>query len=958
MGSYEKALPLLQQALQINKEVLGEKHPDYARSLNNLAVLYESLGNYQKALPLQQQALQINKEVLGEKHPDYAISLNNLAVLYEKMGSYEKALPLYQQALQIRKEVLGEKHPDYARSLNSLAELYEDMGSYQKALPLHQQALQIRKEVLGEKHPDYARSLNNLAGLYESMGSYEKALPLYQQALQIRKEVLGEKHPDYATSLNNLAELYEGMGNYEKALPLYLQALQITKEVLGEKHPDYARSLNNLAELYQSMGSYQKALPLHQQALQIRKEVLGEKHPDYASSLNNLALLYESMGNYEKALPLYVQALQINKEVLGEKHPDYANSLNNLAELYESMGSYEKALPLYQQALQIRKEVLGEKHPDYASSLQNLALAYFKDGHIQKANELFKQANLIMTEFVSDGSKFLTQADMMHFINHIYFNFEILNSIVLKKKDESLLESALQSELTLKGIVLQNSKDLVSIINQNNNSDLKELVDQFITTRNHLAALYRKNAPSGEIHSALAIFDKQEQQLIQLSPGYQQMVKDRNVQWQQVQQKLQPNEAAIEFVNFHYWDKRWTDTTMYAAFLVLPKGQPQMVSLCNKRVLEQRINDALDKNEIYVKKLYQVKDRGVTIEDNQKDTVPGLYQLVWQPLDSLLTGINTIYYAPAGLLNRINLAAISYSGNKVLGDKYAFHLMGSTRDLVNYKSEHIDKTTDTLLLYGGIQYDMDSASLAQQHEKYFSTPTLNDGLAIRSGNNFNWPPIEGSAEELASIQALADSQKIPTYSFTQKQATEESFIFYTHQIKSPAIIHIATHGFFYPDEQRRSLNEEGKDAPYFMSSANTLERSGIVFAGANQVTSGKKPIQGIEDGIVTAYDISNTNLQNTKLMVLSACETGLGKIENTEGVFGLQRAMRMAGCKNLLMSLWKVPDEQTALFMNYFYTQLLQEKKTIYESYQSAQKQMRELYSGQPYFWAGFVLME
>jgi CHAT domain-containing protein len=211
---------------------------------------------------------------------------------------------------------------------------------------------------------------------------------------------------------------------------------------------------------------------------------------------------------------------------------------------------------------------------------------------------------------------------------------------------------------------------------------------------------------------------------------------------------------------------------------------------------------------------------------------------------------------------------------------------------------------------------------------------------------------------LDSIQKLSLSQKIPVHSFTRDEATEESFIFYTHQSRSPALIHIASHGFFYPDEQPGRLKEEGTDAPFFMSSANVLQRSGIVFAGANQVTSGKKPVQGIEDGIVTAYDISNVNLQNTKLTVLSACETGLGKIENSEGVFGLQRAIRMAGCKNLLMSLWKVPDEQTTRFMGYFYTQLLQEKKTIYNSFQFAQKQMRELYRGQPYFWAGFVLME
>ena len=916
------------------------------------------LHQYRCAVENWNLTLEYSKLIYGKDHPDYIISIINLGTLYEQMGNYDKAMLLLEQSVQINNKMYGKTDTNFAKSLNDLAVLYFRMGYYYKALPLFRQAVQICKEITGINSTLYATFVSNLALLLDNSGNFDEAMSLYQQALEIRKELLGEKHLDYSTSLNNLAGLYVKMGNYNKALSLYQQSIDIIEKVYGEKTQNYATLLTNLAYLYRKMQNYRSALPLLKESLQIRKEIFGEKHPDYANSLDNLGGLYWDMNDYSKAIPLYKKALEIKKELLGEEHPDYVASLQNLATVYESMGSYNKSILLYQQALHIYEKILGTNHPDYVSCLNNLALIYYKDDYFQKADQLIKQDILLLDENLQNGSKFLSQTDMINFINANYFNFEIVNSIALRQKDESLLESGLQSELTFKGIALQNSKDLSFIINQNSNSDLKELVDQFITTRNQLSALYKKNAPSGEIDSALAVFDRQEQQLIQRSPEYQQMVKNRNVQWQQVQQKLKPNEAAIEFVDFQYWDKRWTDTTLYAAFLLLPKGQPQMVALCNKKMLEQRINDTLDKNEIYVKKLYQVKDRGVTVESNQKDTVPGLYRLVWQPLDSLLAGINTIYYAPAGLLNRINLAAINYSGNKVLGDKYVFHLMGSTRDLVNYKSERIDITADTLLLYGGIQFNMDSASLAQQHNKYFSTPTFNDGLAMRSGNSFNWPPIEGSAEELASIEALADSQKIPTHSFTQKQATEESFIYYTHQTKSPAIIHIATHGFFYPDQQRRRLNEEGKDAPYFMSSVNTLDRSGIVFAGANQVTSGKAPIQGIEDGIVTAGDISNTNLQNTKLMVLSACETGLGKIENTEGVFGLQRAIRMAGCKNLLMSLWKVPDEQTARFMNYFYTQLLQEKKTIYESYQYAQKQMRELYSGQPYFWAGFVLME
>lgn len=957
MGSYMKALPLYQQALRIRKEVLGEKHPDYARSLNNLAALYQSMGSYEKALPLFQQALQIRRKLLGEKHPDYATSLNNLAGLYRAMGSYEKALPLYLEALQIRKETLGERHPDYAISLNNLADFYKSVGNYEKALPLYHQALQIRKEVLGEKHPDYATSLNNLADLYESTGSYEKALPLYLQASQIWKEGLGERHPNYATSLNNLAGLYRAMGSYEKALPLYLQALEIRKEELGEKHPKYATSLNNLAGLYRSMGDYEKALPLYIQALHVKKVALGEKHPDYAKSLNNLALLYVSMGSYEKALPLHLQALQIYKEVYGKKHPDYATSLNNLALLYVSMGSYEKALPLFRQALQIWKEAFGEKHRNYAECLNNLAIAYYNTNQYQLAIQLFRKGNKIVQNYVMKGAMYLGQSDMMRFVNMNGTNFEIANSIALRHHDQELITQGVEASLLLKNIALQNNKDLYSILNRQSKTVPPELMEAFANTRNNLALAYEKNTPSKQTDSLASLLDKYEQQLILLIPKYRQLVTSRQVDWKQVQQILKTGEAVIEFVHFDYWNAKWTDTTLYAAFLLLPREQPRMISLCTGKILEQRINDTIEKNEQYVKRLYKIKDRGVQLANSPIDTIPSLYELLWQPLDSLLSGVKTIYYAPEGLLNRINLAAINYSGKKVLGDKYSFHLMGSTRDLVSYRAESINLPADTMLLYGNIDFDMDSSFLADQRKQYFKTLSQASLTDIRGGAAAHWESLAGSLDEVNELMELTAAQKAPVRVFTQKAASEESFKYYTQQTQSPAIIHIATHGFFFSNE-KLTKPVFGSPAPYFISSPNAMLRSGIVFAGANRVSSGQEPVAGIEDGIITAYDISNINLSNTKLMVLSACETGLGKIENTEGVFGLQRAIRIAGCKNLIMSLWKVPDVQTARFMKYFYTQVLQEHKNLYESFQYAQQQMRELFSGEPYFWAGFVLME
>jgi tetratricopeptide (TPR) repeat protein len=418
MGDHQAALPLYKQVLEVRKAALGQKHPNYANSLNNLANLYHAMGDHQAALPLLQQALQVRKAALGEKHPLHATSLNNLAGLYQAMGDHQAALPLFQQALQVFKAVLGEKHPDYATTLNNLASLYRAMGDHKAALPLYQQALQIKKTALGEKHPLYASSLSNLAGLYQAMGDHQAAMPLYQQALQIRKAALGQKHPLYASGLISLAVLYQAMGEHQAALTLYKQALQVYKAVLGEKHPDFANSLNNLAALYKDMGNHRAALPLFQQALQIRKVALSEKHPRYALSLDSLAGLYQAMGDHQAALPLYKQALQIKKAALGEKHPDYARSLNNLAMLYKARGDHKAALSLLQQARQVLKEAQGEKHPSYATSLNNLAALYQDRGDHQAALPLAQQA--LQIKKAAQGEKHPDYALSLHNLAFLY----------------------------------------------------------------------------------------------------------------------------------------------------------------------------------------------------------------------------------------------------------------------------------------------------------------------------------------------------------------------------------------------------------------------------------------------------------------------------------------------------------------------------------------------------------
>ena len=395
MGKYVKAEQVYRKAVVILERTLGKAHPDYATSLNNLAVLNKSMGDYTEAERLYREALSIREKTLGKSHPDYARSLIDLGVLYRSMGNYVKAEQLLREAMAIIEKTLDKSHPDYARSLNDLACLYYSKGEYVKAEPLYREAMAITEQTLGKSHPDYAASQNNLASLYKSMGDYVKAEQLYREAMAIKEKTLGKAHPSYAAILNNLAALYKSMGDFAKADPMYREAMALMEKTLGKSHPSYATNLNNLAALYKSKGDYIKAEKLHRKAIAIREQILGKSHPDYATSLCNLVDLYRSIGDYAKAEPLCREAIAIREQSLGKSHPDYALSLYNLAWMYESMGDYEKVESLYHKAIAIIEKKFGKQHPDYATILNNLAALYKSMGDYAKAEKLFQETMAI-----------------------------------------------------------------------------------------------------------------------------------------------------------------------------------------------------------------------------------------------------------------------------------------------------------------------------------------------------------------------------------------------------------------------------------------------------------------------------------------------------------------------------------------------------------------------------------
>ncbi|MEI6946939.1 CHAT domain-containing tetratricopeptide repeat protein [Paraflavisolibacter sp. H34] len=961
MGRYDQAPALYQQALAVYRKTVGEEHPAYGAALNDLANLYRSMGQYDKALALLQQALAVYQKTLGTTHPDYANGLNNLASLYSNMGQYEKALPLYQQSLAILKKNPGPNHPDYASGLNNLANLYKSMGQFEKALPLCLESLEIRRKALGEDHPSYATGLHGLANLYKSTGEYEKSLPLYQKALAIRKKTIGEQHPEYGTTLNNMASLYRLMGQYDKSLSYYQRALAIRKKVLGPEHPDYASSLTHLANLYRTMGQYQKALPLYEQALAIRKKVLGEAHPDYANGLNNLAFIYALMGQNRKALVLYRQTLALREKILGDDHPNYAFSLSYLADLYVKEGQYEEARKTYEQALAIIKKSLGEEHPEYASNLNSLGLVYPELSGGAEASALLTLSARISLKHLRQTYTTLSEQEKMAFLNKQTSQFGSLPSLLFarSKADPTVLQQVYANELVLKGMVLEDQQQVLHAIRKSGDTTALQLYEQWRLHKAFIGGqlLLPKIQRVSFLDSLQEVANGLEQQLSRRAAAFQHLQRSQSITAAEIAQKLQPGEAAVEFLRFRLYRHKQTDSIMYAALVLLPgDSTARFVSLFEERQLLRVLQPSLTAKSALtqyaaIQKLYD-KPAGKALHP--------LYRLVWKPLEEHLAGVRTVYYAPVGLLHRIAFQALRKDADHFLIDFYQLRQVLSTRAVVLHGAE--PSHSASISLWGDIDYNkVPAASAVAQSVKRLLQAGSDTGASAfnfytadtRGARGGAWGALPGAKREMDSIGRLFRAAGMTISIDSGAVASEETFKGLSG--KSPQVLHLATHGFFLPVAGGAREGEPEAGGNVFTVQQNPMFRSGLILAGGNHAWKGEPTPAGAEDGILTAYEIAQMDLSNTDVVVLSACETALGEVQGNEGVIGLQRAFKLAGVKQLVMSLWRVPDEETTELMTLFYRHWLAGKSTR-DAFRAAQQAMKEKHP--PYYWAAFVLVE
>ena len=920
----------------------------------------------------------IREKLLGKMHPEYTKCIMSIGVLYYVQGKFMQAEPYFLEGKLNYEKTVGTENLDYAKCMNNLAGIYNEQGYYEKAEAYFKKSKELWESKAPE-HPNYPISINSLAVLYTNIGDYKKSELLYIQAIEVRKKMLGENHQDYATSLSNLGVLYAFMRNFDKAEKLILQALQIKEKLFGKRSEAYATDLNNLALLYKQMGREEDLEKSFLEAMSIWEETSGKETARFATILKNLGAFHLEKKNYSRADSLFRIALPIYEKVIGKSHQDYANVLSYLGFIEAETGHFAEPEKYFLDAKNIMETSLGTKNEYFTHYLIALFQLYWKYGNFNSATPYLVQALHNDMNSLNTASTHLSERELSSFISDFSRRISFAFSYIMHSED--LTAECYDDILFFKGFLLNSGSQLKNYANSDTISS--ENFNQLRAVHRLLATEYSKPIAS---RSHVAELEEKanslEKSLIRNSRQYS--TAKNQVSWNQVCNKLNFGEAAIEFVHYNLFNPAPNDSILYAA-LILKKGDksPKFISLFEEGELSSLLQYNSVKKADYVNSLYNISDRGASVH---KNSAKSLYGLIWKPLEKDLAGVNKIYFSPSGLLHRLNMDAVPVDQDLILSEKYQLIELNSTRQLV---FPHINDVKNNLaVLYGGLLFDFDS-TLSNDELQYASRNELSNTTDISASRSGSWNYLLGTEREINSLEKIMRSVGLEVDTKKGFNGTEDSFKrIAKNSSGSPRILHLATHGYFFPDQVKAEKNrvvydsatswknksdslvqvaantaslntkvEAETNEPVFKNSENPMMRSGLIMAGGNPAWLGKETIEDKEDGILTAYEISQMNLSNTELVVLSACETGLGDLQGHEGVYGLQRAFKIAGAKYLIMSLWQVPDKQTSLLMTAFYKKWLEEKMTIPAAFQSAQKQLRD--NGlDPYNWAGFVLVE
>jgi CHAT domain-containing protein len=673
-------------------------------------------------------------------------------------------------------------------------------------------------------------------------------------------------------------------------------------------------------------------------------------------SLVQLSGFYLDLGNTDHAFQVLESAEKMARQKIGIESPAYGTCSHNFGKIYAYKRDLINAEKWYKKAITIREKVFGKENDHYTESVFDLATLYRRMGKNEKAEPLFIQVSSLNKQRLEKAQRYLSESELDRFLNLLLPIEHQILSFAQSEGAQTLTGALYDNSLFYKGFLLQAANRIQRLVRANPGATLTY---NLLKEKNeHLATLYSTPCAKRDTATITKIYkqtEKLEKELAGIVAGYADS--KRQVYWRDVQSTLKTGEIALEFVHYPFYRDQKTDSSFYAALLLRPgNAMPLFIVLFEEGSINNLLPEKGERKADYANQLYSASDRGAVAVTAPKAS---LYSLIWKPLEKYLDGVHTVYFSNNGLLHRLNLGAIPINKELIISDRYRLVELGSTRQLA--LSSEVQNFGHDAVLYGGLNYEPDTTKI--QIKMQDSVPALFELTFEHTNQNLrgeSWDYLDGTDKEVKAIQTLLNASGNSVTIRSGKDGTEESFKTIGVRTQSPRVLHIATHGYFFPDQpgNKPSFGSSSYNAqPVFKTSDHPMLRSGLILSGGNGGWLGTSNANGREDGVITAYEISQMNLSNTELVVLSACETGLGEIQGNEGVYGLQRAFKIAGVKYLIMSLWQVPDKQTSMLMTSFYKKWLEDKITIPDAFHAAQKELRDM-GFDPYQWAGFVLLE
>ncbi len=942
---------------------IDDWHKDYVNILNHIALFYQISDQYDKASEMLAKAENTSRAKFRDTDPNYGVQLNELARLYLKIGNYDEAEENIDASVTIlENERRNEKRVlDYVDALQTRAKLRAIQGLFDDAEAIldRSQKLQTRAETtslfneleaaeelanlyitLG-KYSATEEMLNELIHTYESRygissrrlieplvnkgrlmlisGEYPEAEKIGIRALNMAVSIYGENSSKTAPARSLLSEVYTSIGDYEKALDNAVEAIKIEKAQFGDNHIDVARSVAQLGLIKFYKGDdLTEAENLMDQAKLIIENKLGNRNPRYAAILTNLAKIYIPQHRYDDAFNALTLAENIWITRVGRRNNINTASIYVLeGDIYYLQRQFGRAEEAYEKAERLYKKFFSDNHPEYVKVLSKLSKVYYMEGDSKKSKDYIEEALANYHNFIKNYFPALSEREKAKYWNTIRPDFEFYNTLAfqMSEQDDDMPGKVYNNALLTKAILLNSSIKIRERILNSRDEDLKEKYAEWLDKKEMLTNVLSMSVQQLEENQIqpnvlTQEVERLEKEISERSELFSQASEEKRILWEDVQKVLRPNEVAVEMVRYRHFDHVFTDSVVYAALYLKSKDaqkKPEVTFVENGKELEHKYFQNY-RNSIIFK-----------IPDMMS------YDVYWSPLRDVVGNYATIYLSADGVYNQINLEAIPTGDGKYVIDNSNIILVSNTKDI------YINKIRTQIV------QDDKKASMFGNPDFYLTA------------SRGEIQPLPGTAREVNELRNLLVDRGWDISAYTENDAKEEQI----KKLNNPKVFHIATHGFFTPEEEHDVSDQIALSESE--AARNPLLRTGLLLTGAGDVLNKSAYNYNVESGILTAYEAMNLNLDQTELVVLSACETGLGELAVGEGVYGLQRAFLVAGAKSLIMSMFKVDDEATQKLMTKFYQKWL-ETGNKRQSFIEAKKEIRTEYSD-PIYWGAFIMI-